>query len=267
MSDDLTVDNYVQKIKQMTPADRRNVTLKKLIELILATPNVDERQKNVENQIAQLQTSVNLISRISAENKEEIAALKAENAELSNEIVTLKENRDADENVKEEIKDLKDHINEIEQYLRINNLEFVGLPAPNKGEEDEMVIVNACNSLVGIDTIVRPQDIDISHPLKSQRRDNKPVSVARFISRKVKYAILTAKRSEENRQFKFRGQDVYINEHLSKINRGLFATAAEKKRTHGYKYLWTKNGVVNMRKQDNSEIVVISKESDFEKLV
>ena len=82
MADDLTVENYVQKIKMMSPADRRNITVKRLIELILATPEVEERQRNIENQLAQLQTSINLISGIATENKEEVAALKAENAEL-----------------------------------------------------------------------------------------------------------------------------------------------------------------------------------------
>ena len=77
------------------------------------------------------------------------------------------------------------------------------------------------------------------------------------------YAILAAKKSEENKQFKFRNQDVFINEHLSKVNRGLFAAATCYQRTLGYKYLWTKNGVVNMRKEERSEVITITKESDL----
>ena len=110
-------------------------------------------------------------------------------------------------------------------------------------------------------------DIDISHPLPSKRRDGKPVHVAKFVSRKTKFAILAAKRSDENKQYKFRDHDVYINEHLNKHNRGLFATAMEKKRALGYKFLWTKGGVVNIRKTETSDVIVINEESDLLKIV
>ena len=101
-------------------------------------------------------------------------------------------------------------INDIEQYLRVNNLEVVGLPQPNEGETEETLLVNAFNSLIGIDTTVRPEDIDISHPLNSRRQDGKPVHVVRFLSRKTKESILTAKKREANRQFVFREKDIYI---------------------------------------------------------
>ena len=156
--------------------------------------------------------------------------------------------------------------NEIEQYLRANNVEIVGLPAPNTGESEETLIVNAINSLGGLPAPIAPEDIDISHSLPSQRRDGKPVHVVRFVHRKNKFAILTAKRAEANRLFKFRNNDVYINEHLNKPNRALFAAANEKKRTLGYRFLWTKSGVVNMRKDEHSEVITITKAKDFEKL-
>ena len=146
---------------------------------------------------------------------------------------------------------------------------MVGLPPPNAddGETEEDVIINACNALVGISDPVRPEDIDISHPLKSDRRDGKPVHIVRFISRKVKYSILAAKKDDRNRQFKFRGKDVYMNEHLSRPNRALFATANGKKRELNYKFLWTKNGIVHMRKDDTSNIITIKNDEDFQKLV
>ena len=267
MADELTSANYVQKIKSMSAAERRAITAKKLIELILET-DADERQKNIDQQLANIQSSMEILSNLARENKDEITMLKNENGRLEREIRTLKENENAgaNEELTKEVAELRGQINEIEQYLRVNNLEFVGLPPPAVGEEEEDVIIKACNALNGLSAPVRKEDIDISHPLKSERRDGKPVHIARFISRKVKYAVLAAKKSEENRQFKFRDQDVFINEHLSKINRGLFAKANERKRTLEYKYLWTKNGVVNMRKADNSEIIRITKESDFLKL-
>ena len=144
----------------------------------------------------------------------------------------------------------------------------MGLPPPNAdvGETEEDVLINACNSLAGIDEPITAEDIDISHPLNSRRKDGKPVHVVRFVSRKKKLMVLTAKKQLENRQFKFRTKDVYINEHLNKPNRSIFAVATERKRTLNYKHLWTKNGVVHMRKTDDSGIITLNSPVDLEKL-
>ena len=123
--------------------------------------------------------------------------------------------------------------------------------------------MNALNELDGLEFPVRPEDIDISHPLNSQRKDAKSVHVVRFLSRKTKSMVLTAKKRENNRQFKFRNNDVYINEHLSKHNRALFAAAQEKKRAMNYKYCWTRGGSIFMRKTEDSAVVTISSDIDL----
>ena len=166
-----------------------------------------------------------------------------------------------------EIKDIRNQLNDIEQYLRVNNIEIVGLPQPNDEEPEETMIVNALNSLVGIEEPIRPEDIDISHSLKTNRRDGKPVHIVKFVSRKKKFAIIGAKKKEDNRQFQFRGQDIFINEHLSPVNRTLFAKANEKKRTHNFRFVWTKGGTVCMRKTENSPIIEISNEQEIEALL
>ena len=96
--------------------------------------------------------------------------------------------------------------------------------------------------------------------LNSNRKDGKSVHVVRFVSRKTKFAILAAKKREANRMFKFRNNDVFVNEHLSKHNRGLFAAAQEKKKVLRYKHCWTKGGTVCLRKTDDSVVVNITKE-------
>ena len=191
---------------------------------------------------------------------------------MKNELQELKEkvnNPDEDErdNQGGNFDELWKEVNDIQQYLRINNLEIVGLPATNEGESEETLLVNALNSLDGITDPIRPEDIDISHPLKTRRSDDKNVHIVRFISRKTKASILTAKKHENNRNFKFRNCDIFINEHLSPRNRSLFASATGKKRTLGYKYLWTKGGTIHMRKTDISEVITISNENDLNNLV
>ena len=158
MNDKLTPANFVQKIKLMTNADRRTITAKKLIELIVASPTPDEREKNIDMQLAQLQNSLTLITNIATANKNELTKLKEDNAAMSDEIKELKDNAQNtnDEDLRKEVDDLRSKVNEMDQYLRVNNLEFVGLPAPNveAGETEESVIVEACNSLVGLSVVV-----------------------------------------------------------------------------------------------------------------
>ena len=95
-----------------------------------------------------------------------------------------------------------------------------------------------------------------SHTMPSKRGDGKNIAVCKFISRKTKYDILNAKKSA--RDFKIKDQSVFINEHLSPHNRNLFALAAQKKREYRYKYLWTKEGHVFMRKEERSPVLKIS---------
>lgn len=270
--DDLTPVNFIQQIKQMDRAERNKISAKKLIELIIAAPENDDKIGSLENNLRAFKTVLDHVSNISAQNKVEIDALKAQNQQLNQENVQLRADindlHEKDEAKETSLNDLQSQVNEIEQYLRSNNIEIVGLPPPNieAGETDEDVIINACNSLVGIDEPIRHEDIDISHPLNSRRKDGKPVHVVRFVSRKKKFLVLSAKKKPDNRQFKFRTKDVYINEHLNKTNRSIFAAATERKKALNYKHLWTKNGVVNMRKTDESGIIVLNSLADLDKL-
>ena len=169
-------------------------------------------------------------------------------------------------NISDELIELKEQVQQIEQYTRINNLETVGLPDCNENESDETLIINALNSLEGLQKPIRHEDTDIAHPLKLKPKDNKPVHVFRSISRKTKFEVLAAKKIEANRLFKLCDKDVFINQHLSQNNRELFADAAQKKTNMNYKFLWTKNGTVHLRKTENSHVAIIKRKEDLEKL-
>ena len=293
MNDDLTPTNYVEKIKAMGDRERSKITLKKLIELIIQVPE----PVPVSSQLVELKATMEHLTQMVSRNQTEILTLKTANEghtktnlNLRLEIDLLKEHaQECKQNRRQqpiapeqqqplqqspEIKDIRTEIttiqteiNSIQQYLRVNNLEIVGLPEPNHGETEEKLLINAINELEGLAEIVRPEDIDISHPLNSNRKDGKTVHVVRFISRKTKGMILAAKKLEANKQFKFRNKDVYINEHLSKGNRALFAAAQDKKRTLNYKFCWTRGGTIHMRKTDDSPVVTISAPEDLTNLV
>ena len=289
VNNDLTPNNFIEKIKLMAERDRNKITAKKLIELICQVPDppIGGNQSTISNQMEELQNSFAHISQMVATNKTELATMRIENAEYAKKNVALKleidllkvhaqdcrqhredrpppqppqpqNNHHAEiKHLREAIVTIQEELNSIQQYLRVNNIEIVGLPTPNDGESEEMLLINAINELEGLEEPVRPEDIDISHPLPSNRKDGKPVHVVRFVHRKTKFAILAAKKREQNKQFKFRNKDVYLNEHLSKMNRGLFAAAQEKKRALDYKFCWTRGGTIYLRKTETSEPATI----------
>ena len=67
------------------------------------------------------------------------------------------------------------------------------------------------------------------------------------MSRKTKVDILEAKKKAK--LFIFRGNDIYINEHLSPERRRIFAEASAKRKELQYIYIWTNNGITQMRKE------------------
>ena len=281
---DLTVENFVERIKKMGDRDREKLTAKKLIELICQIPD----PVPAASELTELRAAIEHLTKIASVNQTDILALKTSNEDLvknnvalQTEISLLKvharectekqqqlpEIPPPNDEIRTKIAALETELNSIQQYLRVNNLEVVGLPKPNTGESEEMLLINAFNELEGLENIVTPEDIDISHPLNSKRKDGKPVHVVRFISRKTKAMILAAKKRENNRQFKFRNCDIFINEHLSQANRSLFAAALEKKTVLKYKYCWTRGGSILMRKTDDSTVITISSQNDLNELV
>ena len=70
------------------------------------------------------------------------------------------------DDILKKITGLETELNYIQQYLRENNLEIVGLPEPNNAESNEKLLLYALNELEGLENVVTPDDIDISHPLK-----------------------------------------------------------------------------------------------------
>ena len=69
------------------------------------------------------------------------------------------------------------------------------------------------------------------------------------------------------RDFKFKDENIFINEHLSPLNRRLFAAASAKKRELNYKFLWTRRGTILMRKSEQSEIIKIENQATLDGLL
>ena len=138
----------------------------------------------------------------------------------------------------------------------VNNLEIVGLPEED-GAPIEDTLIDIFNSLPDIGKQITPEDIDICHIMPSDRKDGKLVAVCKFKSRKSKIDILQAKKSV--RRFIYKNHHIFINEHLSPI-------AAAKKRELDFKFLWTQNGSIFMREDEQLHVIKITSDECISKL-
>ena len=142
----------------------------------------------------------------------------------------------------------------------MNNLEIVGLlPPESQGTPIEDTLLEIFNGLPELSKQVYPDDIDICHIMPSDRKDGKLVAVC---SRKMKLNILQAKKNSG--KFTFKNHEIFINDHLHLID--IYLLWMRLKREISYKFLWTKNGSIFMREDDNLPVKKIVNEDCIMKL-
>lgn len=150
-----------------------------------------------------------------------------------------------------------------EQYLRVNNVEIARLGKSTVDKTDEDMEVSFFNEILKVE--VKKAEIDICHVIPSKRRDNKNVLVCKFISRKSKLNVLSAKANlREYNIDKTKENNILLYEHLSPLNRVLYAKASKLKTDLDYKFLWTKNGFPFLRKDENARVFKITCLDDLE---
>jgi hypothetical protein len=115
--------------------------------------------------------------------------------------------------------------------------------------DTKAVFLNFCSSTLHLD--VRPEEISICHRLRKSNPNQPPTIVVRFTSRKVRAAVLRA-RKELRVSGKPRQQPVYINEHLTRNTSAIFAAARKLVKAHKVKQSWTSNGQVKIKLLDDS---------------
>ena len=126
---------------------------------------------------------------------------KIQAADNSTAIKTIKESNDIlkeENSTLNEVKFLKKEINNIQQYLRVDNVEMAGLTHPDDESSDESNLLELFNSLDHeSDRNFVQSDIDICHAIPTNRKDGRRVIVCKFSSRNHKIAVIKAKKSQD----------------------------------------------------------------------
>lgn len=171
--------------------------------------------------------------------------------------------------LKKEVNSLQYRLDNVEQNLRLNNVEITDIP--EKKNENLIEIIRKVGEFVGV--VVEPSAISSVSRVPT-KLVNKPKNiVATFISKAKRDEMLSAvkvKLNQLERKDGFRldglSNKFYVNEHLTIRSKIVFRAARVMAREKGFKFVWTQNGNVLLRKNDTSRILHIQSEADLAKL-
>ena len=167
-----------------------------------------------------------------------------------------------------EVETLKKHIVEhekmhdaLDQYQRRENLEFHGIPVTLN--ENTNHIIKTMVKKLNVD--LKEDDISTSHRLPSAN-NRTPGIIVKFTNRDLRNLIYQKRRNLIGvNDFKIPGMtNLFINENLTPMRRKLFSLVFKKKIELKYKFLWTQNGDIYVRKNTTCEKLKISTEADLD---
>ncbi|XP_046971286.1 uncharacterized protein LOC124538279 [Vanessa cardui] len=162
--------------------------------------------------------------------------------------------------ISETIALLKAEINDREQGTLLNDVQISGVPE-QKGE-NVVHLTQAISRKLGMTLdprdIVSAERVGFHHQL-SPNEDRRPrLVVVRLARRSLRDDLIKSARVR-------RGIDtsgiidgnpsrIYINEHLTRANRLLFYKAREEGKRHGWRYIWSRDGRIFMRRETDAAV-------------
>ena len=175
-----------------------------------------------------------------------------------------------------QLNQLRDSHYELEQYSRRDCLQIKGIPLPANGEDEDNTnaIVRNIGNLMGVK--LKEEDISISHRLPEnkrrpwQRQYSGSLIIVKFVRRVVKDQFYRVRKQLKNVTTKDLGysaaSNIYVNESLTERNNVLFNECLKVKKDQNYKYIWTLNGRIYMRKDESNPAIFIKNKDELYKL-
>ncbi|KAJ2941082.1 hypothetical protein O0L34_g10314 [Tuta absoluta] len=225
-----------------------------------------------------------------------VMTLESENKKLKSQVLTL--NTSTQESM---VIVLRDELNERDQVLLLNDVEISGIPE-NEGESITHIVTLVAKKLnvnFTVQDIVSAEragrtssQVHGSDPGKSsvlhdgqqsggagaavhgqnQVPRPRPI-VVRFARRTVRDELLKQARVRRGVTTEGLGlpphsyKNIYINERLTKFNRQLFGKARETAKLLGWRFSWTRDGKVFVRRTDTSKVHRLRCTNDIERVL
>ena len=138
------------------------------------------------------------------------------------------------------------------------------------GEDSNKIVVEVAKSLnvdISTDDISNSHRLPVStKPEKNDDLTSTPI-IVRFVSRDVRnkiYANRKLTRQLDMKKFGIKDTtNLFINENLTLLRKRLFWKTKQKVKEAGYKYIWTSNGNIFVRKVDEANPIAVNSEKDL----
>lgn len=198
-----------------------------------------------------------------AETRKELLQTKKEKEMLNNKM----------EEMSEKVNKLEVQVQVLSNQSRQNNLEIAGLPCtPN--ENCQMLAYNVVKTIL---PTMKQEEIEeahrIGHPKDRNGEDKiyRPILV-KLKTNKVRDEVFRKKKLLKNVNTVDLGiskkrERLYINENLCDNTKAILREANSLRKLRGWKYLWTNNGVVLLRKNEEGKVVSIKCKADLALIV
>ena len=262
MSNELTVQSLMELWKK---------ELFPMIQSEIAT-QVSETKGNIETITERLKGIEASQEFLASRYDEVIEGLKQAKKQISSAENKIKDQKEAVRNNKDSIDDLHTQLDELQQYSRRECLEISGIP---KLENDQPVtLLKEMANNIGV--TIADSDISVAHRLPDTKT-TKNRMIVKFVQRDKKEELYS-KRSKL-RAFNcdrlptvqaagVRCKDrVFINESLTPYRKQLLRRINDYKKENVYKFVWTRNGKIFLKKNEASRAHGFSTEEDFNKFL
>lgn len=199
-----------------------------------------------------------------------VTILENENKHMANDIKVLQN----------DLKLANAKIESLENYNRLDNLIFTGLPVVNYSEaasvnsnnhdaesslSTEQAVLELVNNTMKVS--LTAGDISVAHRLRKKPSDSTPARViVRFTNRKARNAVFAARRQLKSYSG-VNGHKIYVNEDLTHETADLFRQARQLVKQKSIFGCWTSGGVIYVKKSEHdSKPTKISLLSDLHSL-
>lgn len=258
----LTQDKFKEILKKELMTEME-VMLEKIL-----TRMVSNQLKDINSRFVEVQESMNYISGQYDDLKKHLDSTTSDLQCLKDENKYLKEQLN---HLTTCVKTLEDNNMKQQQWARLQNIEISGIPEDK--DENTLTIVQKISKHIGVS--IEPSEVEFAHRVQPRRATSaaraRPI-VARLKHRFIKDKIMAAARKHRNLYASDVGigcgtSKIFINEHLTKENKMLLSQCKHKVKELNYKFIWTKNCRIFVRKNEASPPISISSSADIVKIV
>ena len=217
--------------------------------------NVDEPSNSTET-ISKLKENMrvvvdklNEIVKVNCEMLEKLKHLSEDNAKLM----------EANDSLYDELYEQKIGITSLDQYGRRENVEFVNIPESINQEQLQKHIIEVMKS---VKVNVTDKDIHAVHRIGKQSSRRPRNVIVRFVNRKNAFKLLKNKKQLKNTTHK----NYYVTENLCPYNKQIFNRLYKLKKSKTVHSLWSYNGNVFCKVNENDERVQVQHLDEIDEL-